>query len=125
MAKILIVDDALFIRKSLSDILKKKGFEIVGEADNAVEAVEKFKQLRPDLVTMDIIMPKMEEIDGIGAVKKIMEIDPEAKVIMITAMDQRSLVLSAIQAGAKDYVVKPFQAVKVVEVIKKVLAEAV
>ncbi len=123
MARVLVVDDALFMRKMLSDILKKEGFEVVGEAENGKEAVEKYRQLKPDLVTMDIVMPKMEEIDGIAAVKEIVKMDPQAKIIMVSAMGQHALVVEAIQAGAKDFIVKPFQPSRVVEAIRRVLGE--
>lgn len=121
MAKVLIVDDALFMRKMLSDILKKEGIEVCGEAENGKDAIEKYQQLKPDLVTMDIVMPKIEEIDGIGAVKEIIKADPQAKIIMVSAMGQHSLVVEAIQAGAKDFVTKPFQPSRVVEALKRVL----
>jgi two-component system chemotaxis response regulator CheY len=121
MAKVLVVDDALFMRKMLSDILKKEGIEICGEAENGKEAIDKYQQLKPDLVTMDIVMPKVEEIDGIAAVKEIMKVDPQAKIIMVSAMGQHSLVVEAIQAGAKDFVTKPFQPSRVVEALKRVL----
>lgn len=121
MASVLVVDDALFMRRMLSDILKKEGIEICGEAENGKEAVEKYQQLKPDLVTMDIVMPKIEEIDGIGAVKEIMKVDPQAKIIMVSAMGQHSLVVEAIQAGAKDFVTKPFQPSRVVEAVKRAL----
>lgn len=120
-ARVLVVDDALFMRRMVSDILKKEGLEICGEAENGKDAVEKYKQLKPDLVTMDIVMPKIEEIDGIGAVKEIMKVDPQAKIIMVSAMGQHSLVVEAIQAGAKDFVTKPFQPSRVVEAFKRVL----
>ena len=123
MAKVLVVDDALFMRKMLSDILKKEGFEVVGESDNGKDAVEKYKEVKPDLVTMDIVMPKMEEIDGIAAVREIIKIDPQAKIIMVSAMGQHALVVEAIQAGAKDFIVKPFQPSRVVEAIRRVLQE--
>lgn len=121
MAKVLVVDDALFMRRMIADILKKEGVEICGEAENGKEAIDKYKELKPDLVTMDIVMPKIEEIDGIGAVKEIMKIDPQAKIIMVSAMGQHSLVVDAIQAGAKDFVTKPFQPSRVVEAYKRVL----
>lgn len=121
MARVLVVDDALFMRRMLSDILKKEGIEIVGEAENGKEAIEKYQQFKPDLVTMDIVMPKTEEIDGIGAVKEIMKIDPQAKIIMVSAMGQHSLVVEAIQAGAKDFVTKPFQPSRVIEAVKRAL----
>ncbi len=121
MAKILIVDDALFMRKMLSDIIHKEGFEICGEAENGKEAIDKYQQLQPDLVTMDIVMPKINDIDGIMAVKEIMKINPQAKVVMVSAMGQHSLVVEAIQAGAKDFVTKPFQPSRVIEALKRVL----
>jgi len=123
MARVLVVDDALFMRKMLSDILKKEGFEVVGESDNGKDAVDKYKELKPDLVTMDIVMPKMEEIDGIAAVREIVKLDPQAKIIMVSAMGQHALVVEAIQAGAKDFIVKPFQPSRVVEAIRRVLGE--
>ncbi|WP_227936764.1 response regulator [Alkalihalobacillus deserti] len=118
MASVLIVDDAAFMRMMIKDILSKNGFEIAGEAANGAEAVEKFKELTPDLVTMDITMPEM---DGIQALKKIRQVDSGAKVIMCSAMGQQSMVIDAIQSGAKDFIVKPFQADRVLEAIKKVL----
>lgn len=121
MAKVLIVDDALFMRRMLADIIKKEGFEVCGEAENGKEAIEKYKQLKPDLVTMDIVMPKMDEIDGVVAVREILKIDPQAKIVMVSAMGQHSLVVEAIQAGAKDFVTKPFQPSRVIEAIKRVL----
>ena len=121
MAKVLVVDDALFMRKMLSDILKKEGIEICGEAENGKDAITKYQQLKPDLVTMDIVMPKIEEIDGIGAVKEIIKEDAQAKIIMVSAMGQHSLVVEAIQAGAKDFVTKPFQPSRVIEAVKRAL----
>jgi two-component system chemotaxis response regulator CheY len=121
MARVLVVDDALFMRRMLSDILKKEGIEICGEAENGKDAIDKYQQLKPDLVTMDIVMPKIEEIDGIGAVKEIVKTDPQAKIIMVSAMGQHSLVVEAIQAGAKDFVTKPFQPSRVVEAVKRAL----
>jgi len=121
MARVLVVDDALFMRRMLSDILKKEGIEICGEAENGKDAIDKYGQLKPDLVTMDIVMPKIEEIDGIGAVKEIIKGDPQAKIIMVSAMGQHSLVVEAIQAGAKDFVTKPFQPSRVIEAVKRAL----
>ena len=106
----------------LADILKKEGFEICGEAENGKESVNKYQDLKPDLVTMDIVMPKMEEIDGVAAVKEIIKIDPRARIIMVSAMGQHSLVVEAIQAGAKDFVTKPFQPSRVIEAVKRVLS---
>ncbi|GEN30438.1 two-component system chemotaxis response regulator CheY [Cerasibacillus quisquiliarum] len=116
--RILIVDDAAFMRMMIKDILTKNGFEVVGEAQDGAQAVEKYEELSPDLVTMDITMPEM---DGITALKKIREKDPAAKVIMCSAMGQQAMVIDAIQAGAKDFIVKPFQAERVIEAVQKVL----
>lgn len=115
---ILLVDDAAFMRMMIKDILSKNGFEILGEAENGAKAVEKYKELNPDLVVMDITMPEM---DGIQAVKAIKEINPNAKIIMCSAMGQQAMVIEAIQAGAKDFIVKPFQADRVIEAVKKAL----
>ena len=123
MERILIVDDALFARRNLSDILKKEGFEIAGEADNAKDAIEKFKKVKPDLVTMDIIMSEIDGINAITAVREIMKIDPQAKIIMVSAVSQHSFMVEAIQAGAKDYIIKPFLASEVIEKISRVLRE--
>lgn len=116
--KILIVDDAAFMRMMIKDILSKNGYEIVGEAADGMQAIEKFKETQPDLVTMDITMPEM---DGITALKEIKKMSPNAKVIMCSAMGQQSMVIDAIQAGAKDFIVKPFQADRVLEAISKTL----
>ena len=118
MAKILIVDDAAFMRMMIKDILTKNGYEVVAEAANGVEAVELYKSHQPDLVTMDITMPEM---DGIEAVKQIKAVNPAAKVIMCSAMGQQSMVMDAINSGAKDFIVKPFQADRVLEAIRKVV----
>lgn len=118
MARILVVDDAAFMRMMIKDILTKNGYEVVGEAADGQQAVQQYQELKPDLVTLDITMPEM---DGITALKKIREIDPNAKVIMCSAMGQQAMVIDAIQAGAKDFIVKPFQADRVLEAIKKVL----
>ena len=116
--RVLIVDDAAFMRMMLKDILTKNGYEVIGEAENGKVAVEKYKELQPELVTMDIKMPEM---DGITAVKKIREINPGARIVMCSAMGQQAMVIDAIQAGAKDFVVKPFQPERVLEAIKKVV----
>ena len=115
---VLICDDAIFMRTMVGDILQQAGFEIVGEAETGVQAVEKYQQLRPDLVTMDIVMPDM---GGIDAVREITKFDPQAKVLMCSAMGQQALVVEAIQAGAKDFVVKPFQPSRVLEAVQRVL----
>jgi len=119
--RVLVVDDAVFMRKMIGDILKKEGYEIAGEAENGKEAVDKYIELKPDLVTMDIVMPKVGDIDGIGAVKQIMQHDQKAKILMVSAMGQHALVVEAIQAGAKDFVTKPFQPSRVIEAAKRVL----
>lgn len=120
MAKrILITDDALFMRVTLKNILTQHGYDVVGEAQNGVEAVKLFKDLKPDLVTMDITMPEM---DGIQALKEIKAADGSANVVMCTAMGQKNMVVEAIQAGAKDFIVKPFQPERVIEAISKILA---
>ena len=119
MAKsILICDDAAFMRMMIKDILSKNGYAIAGEAENGKIAVEKFSETKPDLVLLDITMPEM---DGIQALKKIREIDPNATVIMCSAMGQQAMVIEAIQSGAKDFIVKPFQADRVLEAVKKVI----
>ncbi|HAV00053.1 MAG: response regulator [Lachnospiraceae bacterium] len=119
MAKnILISDDAAFMRMMIKDILTKNGYNVVGEAENGAKAVEKYNELKPDLVLMDITMPEM---DGIQALKKIKEGDPGAMVIMCSAMGQQAMVIESIQAGAKDFIVKPFQADRVIEAVKKVI----
>jgi len=116
--RILIVDDAAFMRMMLKDILTKNGYTVVGEAENGLVAVEMYKELKPDLVTMDITMPEM---DGITAVKEIKKIDPGAKIIMCSAMGQQAMVIDSIQAGAQDFIVKPFQPERVLEAVEKVL----
>ena len=117
MINILIVDDAAFMRMMIKDILEKNGFNVIGEASNGLEAVELYKKEKPDIVTMDITMPK---VDGIEAVKLIKEYDNEAKIIC-SAMGQQAMVMDAIRAGAKDFIVKPFQADRVIEAINKVV----
>jgi two-component system chemotaxis response regulator CheY len=99
---VLVCDDAVFMRTLLSDILSQSGFEVIGEAETGVEAIERYKQLRPDLVTMDIVMPDM---GGIDAVREITKFDSEARILMCSAMGQQALVVEAIQAGDKDFVV--------------------
>lgn len=118
MAKILIVDDAAFMRMMIKDILTKNDYEVAGEAENGAIAVAKYAELKPDLVLMDITMP---EKDGIQALKEIKGADANAKVIMCSAMGQQAMVIEAIQSGAKDFIVKPFQADRVIEAVKKVV----
>ena len=117
MAKnILICDDAAFMRMMIKDILTKNGYNIAGEAENGAKAVEKYAELKPDLVLMDITMPEM---DGIQALKKIRESDPNAAIIMCSAMGQQAMVIESIQSGAKDFIVKPFQADRVIEAVQE------
>ena len=118
MARVLVVDDAAFMRKMLSDVLAKGGHEVVGEAGNGEEAVQRFQELRPDIMTLDITMP---EKDGIAALKEIIALDPAARVIMCSALGQESKVLESIKLGAKDFVVKPFQADRVLDAVGKAL----
>lgn len=119
MSKVLIVDDAAFMRMMIKDILTKNGYEVIGEASNGLKAVELYKKERPDVVTMDITMPEM---DGIEAVKAIKAFDAGARIIMCSAMGQQSMVMDAIRAGARDFIVKPFQADRVLEAIGKALS---
>ena len=115
---VLVCDDAIFMRTMIADILSQAGFEVVGEAESGVQAIEKYRQLKPDLVTMDIVMPDM---GGIDAVREICREDPDAKVLMCSAMGQQALVVEAIQAGAKDFIVKPFQPSRVLEAVQRVI----
>lgn len=115
---ILVVDDAAFMRMMIKDILTKNGYNVVGEAENGLKAVEKYNELKPDLVLMDITMP---ELDGIQALKQIKAQHPGAAIIMCSAMGQQAMVIESIQAGARDFIVKPFQADRVLEAVKKVI----
>jgi two-component system chemotaxis response regulator CheY len=119
MARVLVVDDAAFMRKMVSDALVKGGHEVAGEAGNGVEAVARFQEIKPDLVTLDITMP---EKDGLAALAEIVAADPSARVVMCSALGQESKVLEAIKLGAKDFVVKPFQPARVIEAVDKALA---
>ncbi|MBF8250661.1 MAG: chemotaxis protein CheY [Deltaproteobacteria bacterium] len=117
--KVLVVDDAAFMRNMIKDVFgSMPGFTVIGEASNGVEAIEKYKELRPDLVTMDIVMPLKS---GIEAAREIINADREARIIMCSALGQESLVMEAIDAGAKDFIVKPFKAEKIQEVVSRVL----
>lgn len=116
--QVLITDDTAFMRMTLRNILEKNGYQVVGEAEDGQVAVDKYLELRPDLVTMDITMPKM---DGITAIKKIMEADPRAKIVVCSAMGQKALVIEALNAGARDFIVKPFQAERIVNAVQKVI----
>ena len=119
MARVLVVDDAAFMRKMVTDALSGGGHEIVGEAVNGAEAVQRFQELRPDVMTLDITMP---EKDGLAALQEIIAVDPGAKVVMCSALGQESKVLESIKLGAKDFVVKPFQADRVLSAVEKALA---
>jgi two-component system chemotaxis response regulator CheY len=116
--QVLITDDTAFMRMTLKNILEKNGYQVVGEAEDGQVAVDKYMELRPDLVTMDITMPRM---DGITAIKKIIEADPEAKIVVCSAMGQKALVIEALSAGAKDFIVKPFQAERIINAVQKVI----
>lgn len=117
--RVLIVDDAAFMRMMIKDILNKNGYEVVAEAENGRRAVELYREHKPDVVTMDITMPEM---DGITAVKEIKKLDPQARIVMCSAMGQQMMVMEAIQAGARDFVVKPFQQERVLQALEKALA---
>jgi two-component system chemotaxis response regulator CheY len=119
MARVLVVDDAVFMRKVVSDALAKGGHEVIGEAANGQEAVEQFQSLKPEVTTLDITMP---EKDGLSALREIIAMDPQARVVMCSALGQETKVLEAIKAGAKDFVVKPFQAERVLSAIEKAVA---
>ncbi|MBW2272675.1 MAG: response regulator [Deltaproteobacteria bacterium] len=117
-ARVLIADDASFMRQMIREIIEPEGYEVVGEATNGVEAVEQYLDLHPDLVTMDIVMPKRS---GIDAVKGILAEDPGARVVMCSALGQETLVMEALQAGARDFIVKPFKPESVVATLEKIL----
>ena len=119
-ARVLVVDDAIFMRKMISDILEGNDMEVVGEADTGALAVEKYKELKPDLVTMDIIMPEM---NGIDAVRQIISNDSQARIVMCSALGQQALVQDALSAGAKDFLIKPFNPSRVIEVVSKILSQ--
>lgn len=121
MRRILVVDDAKVIRMVIKQILTRHGFQVAGEAGNGREALEKYKELKPDAVTMDIIMP---EVDGIQGLKEILAFDKQAKVIMISAIDQRDSLTDAIRSGATDYVVKPFEDDRMVTALNNIFGEA-
>ena len=121
MANIMVVDDARFSRKMLSDILVEEGHEIVVEAENAGEAVEFYERLNPDVVTMDIVMPEVGGIDSISALKAMVKADPKAKVVIVSGMGQQETVEEFMNAGAKDFIVKPFQPSNIADVVASVL----
>ncbi|RII36350.1 response regulator [Clostridium chromiireducens] len=117
MKKVLIVDDAVYMRLSLKEILERNGFEVIGDAENGIEAINKYKMLSPDIVTMDITMPEM---DGVQALTEIKKIDSNAKVVMISAMGQESIVRESIMNGAKGFIVKPFKEENVIKSLSKI-----
>jgi two-component system chemotaxis response regulator CheY len=119
MARVLVVDDAAFMRKVVSDALSGGGHEVIGEASNGAEAIARYQELQPELMTLDITMPEM---DGLTALKEIIAIDPDARIVMCSALGQESKVLEAIKAGAKDFVVKPFKPDRVLDAVGKALA---
>ena len=123
--KVLIVDDAMFMRNMIGEIFNGKDYsgqpyEVVAEAENGIEAVEKYRELKPDIVTMDIVMPLKS---GIEAVREIVAEDKTAKIVMCSALGQDSLIMEAIEAGAKDFIVKPFKAEKVLEIVKRIIED--
>lgn len=113
---ILVVDDTAFMRMMIKNVVQKHGYQVIGEAGDGEEAIAKYKELHPDLVTMDITMPKL---DGISAIKAIVEYDPQAKIIVCSAMGQKTMVIEALKSGAKDFLVKPFEADRVIEALQK------
>ena len=115
--RVLITDDTAFMRMTLRRLLEQNGYEVVGEAEDGEDAVRKYVELKPDVVTMDITMPRM---DGITAIREILKIDPQARIIVCSAMGQKAMVIEALTAGAKDFLVKPFQPQRVLEAIQKV-----
>lgn len=118
MAKtVLITDDTAFMRMTLKNVLEKNGYEVIGEAEDGLQAVELYQQLNPALVTMDITMPKM---NGVDAIKEIIKIDAAARIIVVSAMGQKSVVIEALNAGARDFIVKPFQPDRILEALQKV-----
>jgi two-component system chemotaxis response regulator CheY len=116
--RVLIADDALFMRNMIKDVFSGEDFQVVGEAANGVEAVERYRELKPDITTMDIVMPQKS---GIEAVRDIVKLDRNAKIVMCSALGQESLVMEAIEAGAADFIVKPFKPEKVLEIVRKVV----
>ena len=124
MAKsVLIVDDASFMRNYIKNVLEEADFFVCGEASNGPQAVERYKELKPDLVTMDIIMPRVEELDGLEAVKMIIDFDASAKIIVASAISQKSLIDDAMQSGAKGFIVKPFKPDELVKLANQALED--
>ena len=118
MTRILVADDASFMRQMIREIVEAEGYEVCGEASDGIEAVELFKELHPDICTMDIVMPRRS---GIDAVRAVVELDPSARIVMCSALGQETLVTEAMQAGAKDFIVKPFKPDSVLSTLKRVL----
>ena len=123
MARVLIVDDALFMRKFLGDILKNAGYEIAGEGQTAKQAVSLYETLRPDLLTLDIVMPEEDGITSLKAIKMIKSFDSKAKIVMVSAMGQEEIITESIQAGAADFIIKPFQKMNVIEAVEKLIGK--
>jgi two-component system chemotaxis response regulator CheY len=121
MKRLLVVDDALLMRKMIRDVAAEAGWEVAGEARNGAEAVELYHRLRPDLVTMDVVMPEMS---GLEALRKIRAVDPDAQVVMVTALDQKQTLMESIRDGAIDFIVKPFDRSRVISLLTKVQAKA-
>lgn len=119
--RVLLADDALFMREMIREIIEPEGFEVVGEASNGVEAVDRFREFQPDVITMDIVMPKLS---GIDAVLQIVELDPSARIVMCSALGQEALVTEALKAGASDFIVKPFKPEDVLGTLARVLEKA-
>ncbi|PKM81250.1 MAG: two-component system response regulator [Firmicutes bacterium HGW-Firmicutes-13] len=116
MQTVLIADDTAFMRMTLKNILEKNGYSVVGEAEDGLQAIEKYRELNPNIVTMDITMPNL---DGISAIKEIMKNDSQAKIVVCSAMGQKTLVIEALNAGARDFIVKPFQPDRILDALKK------
>jgi two-component system, chemotaxis family, chemotaxis protein CheY len=121
MKKILIVDDVLLMRKMLGKIFTDEGYIVCGEAENGLEAVQKYRELKPDLVTVDIVMPRVGDLDGLGAIREMVKLDPQAKVIIVSAMGQHALIAEGLEAGAKYFLIKPVQPAQLLQTAKNVL----
>lgn len=121
MANVLVVDDAAFMRKLLTNILTKAGHNVVGEAETAKDAIDQYEKLKPDLVTLDIVMPELDDINTLKAIGTILESDPDARIIMVSSMGQDDWVMGCVGAGAKDFIVKPFKPPNVINTVNRVL----